>query len=88
MKKLLALVAVCLTFAACNAYAASLDERIAKVEAKYEQRMKKIDSSRYTDARKVILKEHASQNKELKIKQMKELAALKSSPKKNTKKTK
>lgn len=89
MKKLLALVAVCLTFVACNAYSATLDERIAKVEAKYEQRLKKIDSSRYTDARKSMLKEHATQTKNLKVKQMKELATLKkSSPKKNTKKTK
>lgn len=89
MKKLLALVAVCLTFVACNAYSATLDERIAKVEAKYEQRLKKIDNSRYTDARKSMLKEHATQIKNLKVKQMKELATLKkSSPKKNTKKTK
>lgn len=88
MKKLLILTAVCLSFAACNTYAASLDEKIAKVEAKYTEKMQKIDNSRYSDARKVVLKEHASQNRDLKIKQMKELAALKSSPKKNTKKTK
>lgn len=88
MKKLLILSAVCLSFVACNAFSATLDERIAKVETRYTEKVQKIDNSRYSDARKAVMKEHASQNKELKIKQMKELAALKSSPKKNTKKIK
>ena len=89
MKKLLILTAVCLSFVACTAHSASLDERIAKVEAKYEQKLQKIDNSRYTDARKSMLKQHAEQNKDLKIKQMKELDSLKKkSPKKNTKKSK
>lgn len=87
MKKLLTLVAICLTFIACDAHSATLDERISKVEAKYEQRVKKIDSSRYTAERKSMLKAHAKENTNLKIKQMRELASLKkSSPKKNTKK--
>ena len=64
MKKLLILTAVCLSFIANNAYAASLDERIAKVEARYTERVQKIDKSRYSDERKVVLKEHAAQNKE------------------------
>lgn len=89
MKKLLTLVALCSVFFAFNAQSATLDERIAKVEAKYEQKLQKIDNSRYTDARKSILKQHAEQNKDLKIKQMKELDSLKKkSPKKNTKKSK
>lgn len=87
MKKLLTLVAICLTFIAFDAHSATLDERISKVEAKYEQRIKKIDSSRYTAERKEMLKVHAKENTNLKIKQMRELASLKkSSPKKNTKK--
>ena len=87
MKKLLTLVAICLTFIAFDAHSATLDERISKVEAKYEQRIKKIDSSRYTSERKEMLKAHAKENTNLKIKQMRELASLKkSSPKKNTKK--
>ena len=47
MKKLLTLVAICLTFIAFDVHSATLDERISKVEAKYEQRIKKIDRDYY-----------------------------------------
>ena len=86
MIKFLRLLTICLVFSAFNAHSATLEQRIEKVEAKYEQRIKKLNNSRYTNERKTLLKQHATQNKDLKIKQMKELALLKTSPKKNTKK--
>lgn len=86
MKNFLRIFAICLAFSTFNAHSATLEQRIEKVEAKYEQKIKKLDNSRYTEERKTILKQHAKQNKDLKIKQMKELALLKTSPKKNTKK--
>ena len=86
MKKLLTIVTLSLVFITNSAFCATLDERIAKVETKYEQKVKKIAKSRYTNERKEVLTEHAKQNKDLKIKQMRELASLKSSPAKNTKK--
>lgn len=83
MKKLFFVLTVIASLFASNTYAASLEERIAKVEAKYEQRIQKIDNCRYTEERKSLLKEHARQNADLKIKQMKELDSLKkASPKK------
>lgn len=83
MKKLFFVLTVIASLFASNAYAASLEERIAKVEAKFEQKIQKIDTSRYTEERKSLLKEHARQNADLKIKQMKELDSLKkASPKK------
>ena len=83
MKKLFFVLTVIASLFASNVYAASLEERIAKVEAKFEQRIQKIDMSRYTEERKSLLKEHAKQNADLKIKQMKELDSLKkASPKK------
>lgn len=85
MKKLLiALSMIASVLSASSAFCATLDERIAKVESKYEQKLQKIDNSRYTDARKSVLKKHAEENKNLKIKQMKELDKLKkTSVKKN-----
>lgn len=77
MKKLLSLVVVSLCFVNCVAFAASLDERIAKVETKYEQKVQKIDTSRYKDERKEVLKKHARQDADLKIQHLKELDALK-----------
>ena len=86
MKKFLRFFAICLVFSAINANAATLEQKIEKIEAKYEQRIKKLNNSRYTEERKAILKQHATQNKDLKIKQVKELALLKTSPKAKTKK--
>ena len=77
MKKLLSLVVVSLCFVNCVAFAASLDERIAKIETKYEQKVQKIDASRYKDERKEVLKKHARQDADLKIQHLKELDALK-----------
>lgn len=84
MKKLLSLVIVSMCFVNCVAYAATLDERIAKIEAKYEQKVQKIDNSRYKTERKEMLKKHAKQDADLKIQHLKDLDTLKvkKSPKK------
>ena len=64
-------------------------DKIAKVETRYEQRIQKIDASRYKTERKEILKKHAKQNAELKIQQLKDLDNLKTmSVKKSTKRAK
>lgn len=77
MKKLLSLVVLSVCFFNCSAFAASLDERIAKVEARYEQKVQKIDASRYKAERKEVLKKHAKQDADLKIQHLKDLEALK-----------
>lgn len=84
MKKLLSLVVLSVCFFNCSAFAASLDERIAKVETRYEQRVQKIDASRYKTERKEMLKKHAKQDADLKIQHLKDLDTLKTkkSPKK------
>ena len=86
MKKLLSLVVVSMCFVNCVAFAASLDERIAKVETRYEQKIQKIDASRYKAERKEVLKKHAKQDADLKIQHLKDLDALKNV--KNTKTSK
>lgn len=77
MKKLLTLVVLSVCFFNYTAFAATLDERIAKVETRYEQKIQKIDASRYKAERKEILKKHAKQDADLKIQHLKDLAALK-----------
>ena len=86
MKKLLSLVVVSMCFVNCVAFAASLDERIAKVETRYEQRVQKIDASRYKNERKAVLKKHAKQDADLKIQHLKDLDALKNVKKAKTSK--
>lgn len=88
MKKFLSIVALSFLFIN-SAYAATLEDRIAKVETKYEQRVQKIDASHYKAERKEVLKKHAKQNAELKIQQLKDLDNLKNkSVKKSTKRAK
>jgi uncharacterized membrane protein YhiD involved in acid resistance len=88
MKKFLSIVALGFLFIN-SAYAATLEDRIAKVETRYEQRVQKIDASRYKAERKEVLKKHAKQNAELKIQQLKDLDNLKTkSVKKSTKRAK
>ena len=88
MKKFLSIVALSFLFIN-SAYAATLEDKIAKVETRYEQRVQKIDASRYKAERKEVLKKHAKQNAELKIQQLKDLANLKNkSVKKSTKRAK
>lgn len=88
MKKFLSIVALSFLFIN-SAYAATLEDRIAKVETRYEQRVQKIDASRYKAERKEVLKKHAKQNAELKIQQLKDLDNLKNkSVKKSTKRAK
>lgn len=78
MKKLFALVSVFCVFFSLVANAATLDDKVAKVKANYEKRVVQIDNmKRATVARKEMLKEHARQNADLKIKQLKELETLK-----------
>ena len=88
MKKFLSIVTLSFLFIN-SAYAATLEDRIAKVEARYEQRVQKIDNSRYKAERKEVLKKHAKQNAELKIQQLKDLDNLKTKyVKKSTKRAK
>ena len=88
MKKILSIVALSFLFIN-SAYAATLEDKIAKVETRYEQRVQKIDASRYKAERKEVLKKHAKQNAELKIQQLKDLDNLKTkSVKKLTKRAK
>lgn len=88
MKKFLSIVALSFLFIN-SAYAATLEDKIAKVETRYEQRVQKIDASRYKAERKEVLKRHAKQNAELKIQQLKDLDNLKNkSVKKSTKRAK
>lgn len=88
MKKFLSIVALSFLFIN-SAYAATLEDKIAKVETRYEQRVQKIDASRYKTERKEVLKRHAKQNAELKIQQLKDLDNLKNkSVKKSTKRAK
>lgn len=83
MNKLLIVLTMVASVISYTAFAATLDERIAKVETKYEQRIQKIDNCRYTEERKELLKKHARENTDLKIKQMKELDSLKKATKKS-----
>lgn len=88
MKKFLSILALSFLFIN-SAYAATLEDKIAKVETRYEQRVQKIDASRYKAERKEVLKRHAKQNAELKIQQLKDLDNLKTkSVKKSTKRAK
>lgn len=77
MKKLFVTLSLIITIFAFNVNAKTLDEKIAAVETKYEQRINKIDTMRATNARKEVLKVHARENADLKIKQLKDLEALK-----------
>lgn len=77
MKKILTVLAVVLTFIAFNANAKTLEERIANIETKYEQRLNKIDTMRGTDARKEVLRKHAREDTDLKIQHLKDLDAVK-----------
>lgn len=88
MKKFLSILALSFLFIN-STYAATLEDKIAKVETNYEQRVQKIDASRYKAERKEVLKRHAKQNAELKIQQLKDLDNLKNkSVKKSTKRAK
>lgn len=78
MKKLLTIVALFTIFFTTTANAITLDERIAKIEAQYEKRIEQINNmKRAKQERKEILKEHARQNANLKIQQVKDLEELK-----------
>lgn len=86
MKKFLSLLTL-LTFIVSNANAITLEEKIAKVDASYNKRIEKIDSmKRATNEKKVVLKKHAKQNRDLKVEQVKELDSLTKSSKKKTSK--
>lgn len=85
MKKLFSSILVVMCFIHCSAFALTLDQRIEKVEARYEQRVEKINTMRGKDARKEILKKHARENADLKIQHLKDLDALKA--KKSAKKS-
>lgn len=73
MKKLLSLIAVVAVMFAFSANAKTLEERINSVETKYEQRIEKINTMRGSDTRKEILRKHAREDADLKIKHLKDL---------------
>jgi hypothetical protein len=78
MKKLLTIVALFAIFFTTTANAITLDERIAKIEARYEKRIEQIDNmKRAKPERKEVLKVHARQNADLQIEQAKDLEELK-----------
>ena len=77
MKKLFSSILVAMCFIHCSAFALTLDQRIEKVEARYEERVNKIDTMRAKDARKEVLKKHAREDADLKIQHLKDLDALK-----------
>lgn len=82
MKKLLTIVALFTIFFTTTANAITLDERIAKIEARYEKRIEQIDNmKRAKQERKTVLKEHARQNADLQIQQAKDLEELKTKSK-------
>ena len=77
MKKVLSLIAIVAVMFAFSAYAKTLEERINSVETKYEQRIEKINTMRGSDARKEILRKHAREDADLKIKHLKDLEQIK-----------
>lgn len=81
MKKLFLIVALGICLINCKAFAKSLDERIASVENRYEQRIEKIDTMRGREERKEVLKRHAREDADLKIQHLKDLDAVKASRK-------
>lgn len=77
MKKLFTLIAFVACVCAFNANAITLEEKLAKVETSYTKRIDKIDSMKRASAeKKEILKKHAKENYDLKVKQTKELDKL------------
>ena len=86
MKKLFTLIAFVACVCAFNANAITLEEKLAKVEMSYTKRIDSIDNmKRASVEKKKILKKHAKENYDLKIKQTKELDKLYTSTKKMTK---
>ena len=82
MKKLLTIVALFTIFFTTTASAITLDEKIAKINARYEKRIIQIDNmKRAKQERKDMLKEHAKQNADLQIQQAKDLEELKTKSK-------
>lgn len=77
MKKYLSLIAIVAVMFAFSANAKTLEERIANVETRYEQRLDKINTMRGTETRKEVLKKHAREDADLKIKHLKDLDAVK-----------
>lgn len=77
MKKVLSLIAIVAVMFAFSANAKTLEERINSVETKYEQRIEKINTMRGSDARKEILRKHAREDADLKIKHLKDLEQIK-----------
>lgn len=77
MKKLLSLIAIVAVMFAFSANAKTLEERIANVETRYEQRLDKINTMRGTETRKEVLKKHAREDADLKIQHLKDLDAVK-----------
>ena len=77
MKTLTSLLTIAAILVAFNVNAKTLEERIANIETRYEQRLDKIDTMRGTDARKEVLRKHAREDADLKIKHLKDLDAVK-----------
>lgn len=77
MKTLTSLLTIAAILVAFNVNAKTLEERIANIETKYEQRLDKIDTMRAKDERKEVLRKHAREDADLKIQHLKDLDAIK-----------
>ena len=77
MKTLTSLFTIAAILVAFNVNAKTLEERIANIETRYEQRLDKIDTMRAKDARKEVLRKHAREVADLKIQHLKDLDAVK-----------
>ena len=77
MKTLTSLFTIAAILVAFNVNAKTLEERIANIETRYEQRLDKIDTMRAKDARKEVLRKHAREDADLKIQHLKDLDAVK-----------
>lgn len=77
MKTLTSLFTIAAILVAFNVNAKTLEERIANIETKYEQRLDKIDTMRAKDERKEVLRKHAREDADLKIQHLKDLDAIK-----------
>lgn len=78
MKKLFTVITCLLVLFSYVANAATLDDKINKINASYEKRVVRIDNmKRASEPKKAMLKKHAQQTRDLRIAQVKDLDTLK-----------
>ena len=78
MKKLFTVITCLLVMFSYVANAVTLEDKINKINASYEKRITRIDTmKRASEPKKVMLKKHAQQTRDLRIAQVKDLDSLK-----------